>query len=83
MFGEFEKYRELEEKNKEAFCSLDEDEKREVAVQVLEKIKSRIETGNDPELCDLLACVVAPRASIKIDVQYTYIDVARPEPAKK
>ena len=47
--------------------------KKKVAVQVLEKLQSRIEEG-DEELCELLACVVASRACLQIDV---------PKPTKK
>lgn len=76
---EFIQYRDLERDNLEAFHQShvlsDMKIQKQVALEVLAMLKSRVDE-EDSDLCKLLACVVAPRCCLKIDV-------AKPPHAKK
>ena len=71
-FRRFTEYRSLERVNIKAFhqthvCG-DTEIQKQVAQQVLTKLQSRIQEEDAADLCQLLACVVAPRCCLKIDI---------------
>ena len=71
-FKRFTEYRSLERANLKAFHQShvhgDTDIQKQVARQVLAKLQSRIEEEDSEDLYQLLACVVAPRCCLKIDI---------------
>ena len=72
-FERFKEYRNLERANLKAFHQShvhagDTEIQKQVARQVLAKLQSRIEEEDSTDLCQLLACVVAPRCCLKIDI---------------
>ena len=67
---QFIEYRNLERANLKAFHQSHTDVKtqKQVAQQVLAKLQSRMEEEDSSDLCQHLACVVAPRCQLKIDL---------------
>ena len=71
-FVQFTEYRNLERANLKAFHQThvlgDTEVQKQVAGQVLAKLQSCIEKEDSSDVCQLLACVVAPRCCLMIDV---------------
>ena len=66
---EFIEYRDLERHNLEAFHGdkMREGEQTAAAMEVLAALMERVEKGED-DVTKLLACVVAPRCCIKLEI---------------
>ena len=66
---EFIEYRDLERHNLEAFHGdkMREGEQKAAAMEVLAALMERVEKGED-DVTKLLACVVAPRCCIKLEI---------------